>query len=87
MTLARRAVGLFVAIVATGLIGMLVLTQLVPRTGRSVLVIHGSSMAPANPLGAVVVTEPVDPAAVRAGDVVTIRTDSGLIYTHRAIPT
>lgn len=83
--LVRWAVGLLLAGLLIGLVGIAGLTQVAERTGRSVFVIHGSSMRPALPLGALVVVEPVDPLTVRAGDVLSVQTDRGLVYTHRVV--
>lgn len=63
------------------------LIQLVPLTGRMLVVISGGSMSPAIPVGALGIAEPVSaggPLAV--GDVVTIRLDEGrALVTHRIV--
>ena len=46
-------------------------------------VISGGSMEPAIPLGSLIVVEPVSPAAIQVGDVITVRTDRGTVITHR----
>ena len=67
------------------LAGTILLTLGAKTTGRDTLVIRGGSMQPAIPLGAVVVTQPVDPAAIAVGDVISIHAISGVVYTHRVI--
>ena len=85
LSLGRRAVGLALTGLIVGLLGLVGLMQVAQFTGRSVFVIHGSSMSPAIPLGAAALAEPVPASTLEAGDVVTIRADSGLIYTHRIV--
>jgi signal peptidase I len=73
-------------LVGVGLAGAIVL-QLVGLTGRSFVVIAGGSMAPALPLGAAALIEPVTADAPLAiGDVVTVRLDSDhAVVSHRVI--
>jgi signal peptidase len=55
-------------------------------TGRETIVIGGRSMEPAVPLGAAVVIEPVDPATLGAGDVVSLRAGpQNALFTHRIV--
>jgi signal peptidase len=62
----------------------IVLARLVPLTGRTTLVVAGSSMVPAIGMGSAVVVEPVDPASIRVGDVVSLRSGpEQAIFTHR----
>lgn len=56
-----------------------------PRIGLEVFAIRGGSMVPTIPVGAAVIAVAVEPGAIRAGDVVTIRADNGVVYTHRVI--
>jgi signal peptidase I len=60
-------------------------TNLGPRFGLEVFAIRGGSMTPAIPLGAAVVAVRTAPDAVRDGDIVTIRADNGVVYTHRVV--
>ena len=71
-------IGLFGLLLAV-LVGMRVASM----DGRSVLIIRGGSMAPAIPLGSLVVAEPVDPRALSISDVVAYRAGSGTLVTHR----
>jgi signal peptidase len=56
-----------------------------PRFGLEVFAIRGGSMTPTIPLGAAVVAVGADPGSIQAGDIVTIRADNGVVYTHRVI--
>jgi signal peptidase len=82
---ARRLLDLALIVLIGLALFAVVLGRLVPLTGREVLIIGGGSMEPAVHLGAVIVVEPVAPADLRVGDIVSLRTGSGLasIFTHR----
>lgn len=85
LTITRRALDVaLVVLVALGLATMGI-ARLVPLTGHQTLVVAGSSMEPTVPLGAAVVTEPVAPADLRVGDVVSLATGPTLetVFTHR----
>ena len=60
-------------------------TNIGPRLGLEVFAIRGGSMSPAIPLGAAVIAAQTSPDAIQVGDVVTIRADNGVIYTHRVV--
>jgi signal peptidase len=83
-TLRRICDALLIALIAVVLFGV-ILGRLVPLSGRTTLIIGGGSMEPALPIGAAVVVEPVPPADIRVGDVVSLRSGSNLqsIFTHR----
>jgi len=83
-TLRRICDSLLVALILVVLFGV-VLGRLVPMTGRTTLVIGGGSMEPAIPLGAAVIDDPVAPAHIRVGDVVSLRTGAEFqnVFTHR----
>jgi signal peptidase I len=79
-------------ILATVWLGSIVLvvllaltTNIGPRLGVQIFAIRGGSMSPTIPLGAAVFAVPTAPDAIRVGDVVTIRADNGVIYTHRVV--
>lgn len=82
----RRAIDLLlIALVALCLLG-LVLGRIVPMTGRSTFVVAGGSMVPTIPLGGAVVVEPVAPADLRVGDIVSLRSgEQRAVFTHRII--
>lgn len=78
------------ALVATVLaVGIAVAALLVafPRlTGGAALTVLSGSMTPTYPVGSVVFVQPVDPADVRAGDVITFANDDGRSFTtHRVV--
>ena len=56
-----------------------------PAVGHQMVVIRGSSMSPAIPLGAVVDITSVKPQDLRVGDVVTLKSPGGTVYTHRIV--
>lgn len=60
-------------------------TNLGPRVGVELFAIRGGSMAPAIPLGAAVVAVRTAPDDIRLGDVVTVRADNGVVFTHRVV--
>ena len=60
-------------------------TNLGPGFGLEVFAIRGGSMTPTIPVGAAVIAVSAEPASIRAGDIVTIRADNGVIYTHRVV--
>jgi signal peptidase I len=49
------------------------------------VIVAGGSMEPALPVGSLVNPEPVAASAIRAGDVVTVRADNGVLVTHRVV--
>ena len=76
-----------VLLVALVLVIMLLaaLPHVAPRLGYDPLVIRGGSMEPAIPIGSLVFVQNVDSAAIRVGDVVTIKADNDVVFTHRVI--
>ena len=76
---------LLLVVVAIGL-GGVVLGRVLPALGSPVLVVAGPSMSPAVPVGAAVVLEPVDPAELAVGDVVSLKSGPArAIFTHRIV--
>jgi len=72
-----------IALIVIVLFGVL-LGKLVPLTGRQALIVGGSSMEPAIPLGAAIVVGPVEAADLKVGDVVSLRAgDDRALFTHR----
>jgi len=72
-----------IALIVVVLFGVL-LGKIVPLTGRQALIVGGSSMEPAIPLGAAIVVGPVDAADLKVGDVVSLRAgDDRALFTHR----
>lgn len=85
ITILRRAlVALWVVSLVTVVL-LALATNLGPRLGIEVFAIRGGSMAPAIPLGAAVVAVRTEPDAIRLGDIVTVRADNGVVFTHRVI--
>jgi signal peptidase I len=64
---------------------LIALLHLGPHIGLEPVVIRGASMEPSIPLGSLVILIERDPTSVRAGDVITRRTESGVLVTHRVI--
>lgn len=85
LTLLRRCAGILLLLELTVLVVLMGLTQVAQHMGYPVYVIRGASMAPAIPLGALVVDQPVDAALVAPGDVVSVRGLNGTVYTHRVV--
>jgi signal peptidase len=63
-----------------------VLGRIIPLTGRSTFVVAGGSMEPVIPLGSAVVVEPVRPADLAVGDIVSLKSGpKQSVFTHRII--
>jgi signal peptidase len=76
------------AALLVAVIGIAVVTVVLPRlTGWTPLTVLTGSMSPTLPPGTLVVVEPVDPAALAVGDVVTyqLHSDDPMLVTHRII--
>ncbi|MDY6916475.1 MAG: signal peptidase I [Chloroflexota bacterium] len=58
-----------------------------PHFGWHIDIVYGGSMEPAIHLGSLVLIQPVDPRAVKVGDVITYRSsaESGMVTTHRVV--
>lgn len=85
ITILRRTLGgVWLASLAVVVV-LAVITHIGPRLGLEVFAIRGGSMQPAIPLGAAVIAARTPPEAIQVDDVVTIRADNGIVYTHRVI--
>ncbi len=84
---ARRALDLLLVLLIVFVLAMLVLARGIPQvTGGQTFVVGGPSMEPAIGFGAAVHAVPVDPAALKAGDVVTVKVgERQAIFTHRIV--
>lgn len=81
----RRLLGvLWIASLATVVL-LALAANIGPRFGLEVFAIRGGSMAPTIPLGAAVLAVSAEPGSIRAGDIVTIRADNGVVFTHRVV--
>ena len=60
-------------------------TNVGPKVGLEVYAVRGGSMAPTIPVGAAIVALRTDPEMIRVGDVVTVRADNGVVFTHRVV--
>jgi len=76
--------GALIALVATVLF-LALAANIGPGVGHQLVVIRGSSMSPAIPLGSVVDITRVGPGDLRVGDVVTIKSPGGTVFTHRIV--
>jgi signal peptidase I len=83
--LARRSVGALLVALAGGLVSLAMINQGAGLAGLSRYVIHGGSMEPAIALGALILVAEVDPATIHTGDVITVRADTGVVYSHRVV--
>ena len=88
-SVAIQVVGRLLGIVWVASLAIVVLLALVanlgPRFGFEVFAIRGGSMTPTIPVGGAVVAVAAEPGSIQAGDIVTIRADNGVVYTHRVI--
>jgi signal peptidase len=85
ITILRRTLGALWLASLVAVVLLALVTHLGPAFGFEVFAIRGGSMQPAIPLGAAVITARTSPEAIRVNDVVTIRADNGVVYTHRII--
>jgi signal peptidase len=81
--LLRRSAGLLWVALFVSLLAVTALPPDAAHTGRTVFVIRGGSMEPMIPLGSLILVAPRDASALAVGDVVTVRADNGVVYTHR----
>lgn len=80
---ARRTVGLVLVAFLAFVIGLVCFDVLAPRFGYGIMTIRGASMAPAIPLGSLVAIDHPDTNALAVGDVISVQSASGMVYTHR----
>ena len=82
----RRVLDLaLVLLVAAALAGVF-FGRILPMLGPTTLVVRGPSMAPTIPIGALVVTTPVEAAALAVGHVVSTRVGPELVvFPHRIV--
>lgn len=88
-SLLRGAATASAVVVLAAVLAALAAAVVVPRAARATpLVVLTGSMAPGMPAGSVAVVRPVDPASLRAGDVVTYEVaGGGALITHRVVGT
>lgn len=84
-TIARRIADVGLALLVAAVLALGALPHVAPQLGVEPVVIRGRSMSPTIPLGAIVFVREVAPEEVRAGDVVTIRADNNVLFTHRVV--
>ena len=82
---ARRIMGTIwlTSVTAVVLLGLAV--NVGPSFGLEVFAVRGGSMAPTIPVGAVVVASRTAPETIQVGDIVTIRAENGVVFTHRVV--
>lgn len=85
MTVVRRALGTVWLVALATVVLLALATNLGPKLGFEVFAIRGGSMTPTIPVGATVVAVRTAPESIRVGDVITIRADNGVIFTHRVV--
>jgi signal peptidase len=85
ITILRRLLGALWFASIAAVVCLAIATNIGPKVGLEVFAIRGSSMAPTIPLGAAVIAAHTATDAIEVGDVVTIRADNGVIYTHRVV--
>jgi signal peptidase len=85
-TALRRIVDLGLVILIVVVLFAVILGKGAPLVGRQSIVIGGGSMEPAIGIGSAIVIQPVEPAALAVGDVVSLRIGPDrATYTHRII--
>jgi signal peptidase I len=81
----RRLLGALWFVSIAAVVCLAVATNVGPRVGLQVFAIRGGSMAPTIPLGAAVIAGHTATDDIEVGDIVTIRADNGVVYTHRVV--
>lgn len=83
----RRVVDLLlIALIGAVLVAVVLARGLPLLTGGTSFVVAGGSMEPAIAMGSVVITTPVAPDGLRAGDVVSLQTGpERAVFTHRIV--
>jgi signal peptidase len=82
----RRVLDLALVLLIVAALTGVFFGRILPMLGPTTLVVRGPSMAPTIPLGALVVTTPVEAAALAVGDVVSIRIGpEQAVFTHRIV--
>ena len=85
LLIARGVAAATLAAILVVFVALSVVTQIAHRTGFPLFVIDGSSMSPSIARGGLAFEQPVDPASIRVGDVVTVRQSDQAAYTHRVV--
>lgn len=84
--LVRRVVDLVLLVLVAVVLLAVALGKGAPLVGRQTIIIAGGSMEPALGLGSAIVIEPVDPARLAVGDVVSLQVGTErATFTHRII--
>jgi signal peptidase I len=83
MTALRRTLSALWLSLAVAILAVVGLSHIAPALGYRLVIIAGSSMSPAIPIGAVVIER--KPSAVNVGDVVTVQKPNGVSITHRVV--
>jgi signal peptidase len=82
----RRVLDLALVLLIVAVLTGVFFGRILPMLGPTTLVVRGPSMAPTIPIGALVVTTPVEAAALAVGDVVSIRVGpEQAVFTHRIV--
>lgn len=79
----RQVTGLVWLALVASVVGSIAATTFAGRLGHPAFVINGSSMEPGIPLGSVVLTRPADASRLVPGDVISVMSASGTVFTHR----
>jgi signal peptidase I len=81
---ALRAIDAALVVLLVFSLALLSASVLLPALDRQLLIINSGSMAPAMPTGSIIIVNH-DRGVVEAGEAVTIRTSSGVVFTHRVV--
>lgn len=82
----RRVLDLALVLLIVAALTGVFFGRILPMLGPTTLVVRGPSMAPTIPLGALVVTTPVEATALAVGDVVSIRVGpEQAVFAHRLV--
>lgn len=79
----RRLLDVALVALVGSVLALVLAANIGPGLGHQMVVIRGSSMSPAIPLGSMVDVTRVQPSDLKIGDVVTVQSPGGTAYTHR----
>lgn len=84
----RRVLDGLLVVLVLLVLGAVALGKLVPALGGTTFVVAGPSMGDAAPIGSAVVTFPVQPGDLAAGDIVSMQLGpQRAVFTHRVVRT
>jgi signal peptidase len=86
-TILRRSLLVLWAGLLLSVLALVFASHIAPMLGQQLFIIRGSSMSPTIPLGSVVSVRQAAPETIEVGDVITVRAENSVLFTHRVVRT